>query len=69
MSRFNGRSLKLPPWYEQLYRMTHNHIIFARRHPDKLDEIAKRLGITPDNVLAIVITDEISEGFTLTKKN
>ena len=70
MKRFRERSkASLPGWYESLYKITHDHILFARRHPKKLDEIATRLGISNDMVLAAIISDEISEEFTLTKTN
>jgi hypothetical protein len=49
-------------------RISQDHIIYADRHPAKIKEAAKRLGITSEAALALAIADEVCEEFRLIER-
>lgn len=49
-------------------RIALDHILFASRNPDKLAEIASRLGCSADAALAYAIADHVCEEFNVTKR-
>lgn len=53
------------PGFERLTQIVMDHLFFAEHHPDKLDEIAARLECSSYAALAIAISDQICEEFTL----
>jgi hypothetical protein len=59
----------LPPYYERIMRIAQDHIHYAKRFPDRLTEIGKRMKISSETALALAITDEICEEFSLTERN
>ena len=68
-NRIPPRKRNLPPYYERVMRIVHEHILYARRHPDRLLDIATRMTISPDSALALAIADQVCEEFSLTQLN
>lgn len=52
--------------FKRVVQIAHEHILFARRNPDKLTEVAKQMGITNDAAIAAAIADQVVEEYRLT---
>lgn len=55
------------PNFERLTNIVMDHLFFAERYPEKIEEIAKRLKVSRVAALAVAITDQITEEFAVTK--
>jgi len=57
------------PEFERLVHIVMDHLFYAARYPDRVDESAKRYGISNEAAIAGVIADQIAEEFTLAKRS
>jgi hypothetical protein len=60
----NGRN-GLSPSMERIVRIALDHIVYSRRHPDRLSQVAHQLGVSTETTLAIAISDQILEEYYL----
>jgi hypothetical protein len=56
------------PQFERLTQIVMDHLFFAERYPDKLDEISTHLNCSQQAALAVAISDQITEEFSLTER-
>lgn len=56
------------PQFERLTQIVMDHLFFAERYPDKMAEISKRLNCSTQAAIAIAISDQICEEFSLTER-
>ena len=57
------------PHFERLVHIVMDHLFYAARYPDRIEEISKRMSISKEAAIAGVIADEITEEFNLTKRS
>jgi len=53
------------PHFQRVMKIAQDHIWFSRSRPEQLEDIAKRLHVSPEAALAFAIADQITEEFTL----
>jgi hypothetical protein len=63
-NRRNG----LSPSMERIVSIARDHIHYARRHPHRLSQVAQQLGVSTDSALALAISDQILEEYTLAER-
>ena len=56
------------PHTERLVHLVLENLFYAKGNADKLAEIAKRLDISTESAIAVVIVDTITEEFTVTPR-
>lgn len=59
----------LSPEHARLIGIVSEHLWYARRYPERLAEVALRMGISDIAALAAVIADEVVETFTLKERS
>lgn len=53
---------------QRITEIAYEHILYATRHPERLDELAARLSISPQQAVAVAIADQICEEFVLQRR-
>jgi hypothetical protein len=59
---------EMDPDVRRVYEIVCEHLWFAEAHPEAVAESAKRLGVSTQSALALVIADQVGEEFRLTSK-
>lgn len=65
-TRFPPKPPKRSENFKRLTEIVMDHVFYAKNHPERLQEIAVRMSISPEAALAVVIADQIEDEFTLT---